>query len=347
MEEDLSFYKSLLAAAAALGLSISSASAQEVTLRFQHFLSPMGSVPKFFMAPWAEKVMAESDGRIKIELYPSMQLGGAPPALYDQIRDGVIDGGWALPAYTPGRFPETEAFELPFVSSKSAEKTSMAAWEFAQKHLMERMSDVHILAVHVHGSGIVHTKGDPYTTTADFAGKKLRGPSRAANNLLTALGATPVGMPVPAFPEALSKGVVDGGVIPWEIVVPLKVHELTDSHAEVAGDKAMYNTFFIWAMNKDSYNNLPDDLKAIIDANSGLEASAWAGRAMDEGDAIGKAVVSETDNTIVTMSEETTAEIKAIADVQISEWVAAMNEAGLRGQELLDDARSLIEKYNN
>ena len=342
----MSITKTLLAGAAAVAISASAVFAQEVTLRFQHFISPKGAVPAHFMAPWVEKVMADSNGRIKIELYPGMQLGGKPPALYDQIRDGVIDGGWALPAYTPGRFPETEAFELPFVSSKSAEKTSMAAWEYAEKYLGERMNDVHLLAVHVHGSGIVHTKGDPITGPADFAGKKLRGPSRAANNLLEAMGATPVGMPVPAFPEALSKGVVEGGVIPWEIVVPLKVHELADSHAEVSGDSAMYNTFFIWAMNKDSYNNLPDDLKAVIDANSGIEASAWAGRAMDIGDTQMKEIVSGTDNTIVMMSDEATAEIKAIADGQIAEWVEAMDAAGLPGQAMLDDARALIAKHN-
>lgn len=343
----MTLMKSMFAGVAALALSASAALSQEVTLRFQHFVSPKSAVPAGFMAPWAEKVMADSNGRIKIELYPGMQLGGKPPALYDQIRDGVIDGGWALPAYTPGRFPETEAFELPFVSSKSAEKTSMAAWEYAEKHLAERMSDVHLIAVHVHGSGIIHTKGDPISGPDDFAGKKLRGPSRAANNLLSAMGATPVGMPVPAFPEALSKGVVEGGVIPWEIVLPLKVHELADSHAEVAGDNAMYNTFFIWGMNKDSYNNLPDDLKAVIDANSGVEASAWAGRAMDEGDTRVKAIVEGTDNTIITMSQEATDAIKAIADDQIAEWVASMDAAGLPGQEMLDDARMLIEKYNN
>jgi TRAP-type C4-dicarboxylate transport system substrate-binding protein len=298
------------------------------------------------MKPWAEKVMKESGGKIKIELYPGMQLGGKPPALYDQIRDGVIDGGWALPAYTPGRFPETEAFELPFVSSKSAENTSKAAWEFAEKYLKERMSDVHLIAVHVHGSGIVHTKGDPITKAADFAGKKLRGPSRAANNLLSAMGATPVGMPVPAFPEALSKGVVEGGVIPWEIVVPLKVHELADSHVEVAGDKAMYNTFFIWGMNKNSYANLSDELKAVIDANSGIEASAWAGRAMDEGDTKMKEIVAKKGNNIVDMSAEATAEIKAIADGQIAEWVKAGAAAGLPAQAMLDDARALIEKHS-
>jgi len=342
----MSFTKSLLAGAVALALTSSAAFAQEVTLRFQHFISPKGAVPQHFMKPWAEKVMADSGGKIKIELYPGMQLGGKPPALYDQIRDGVIDGGWALPAYTPGRFPETEAFELPFISTKSAENTSKAAWEYAQKHLTKRMGDVHLIAVHVHGPGAIHTKGDPIVKAADFAGKKLRGPSRAANNLLTAMGATPVGMPVPAFPEALSKGVVEGGVIPWEIVVPLKVHELADSHAEVSGDKSMYNTFFIWAMNKDSYNNLSDELKKVIDANSGIETSAWAGRAMDIGDKAMKKIVSGTDNKIVMMSDEATAEIKAIADVQIADWVKAMDGNGLAGQAMLDDARALIEKHS-
>ena len=340
-------FKKLAVAGTVTAISCWSAMAQEVTLRFQHFVSPKSAVPALFMAPWAEKVMKDSGGRIEIQLYPGMQLGGKPPALYDQIRDGVIDGGWALPAYTPGRFPETEAFELPFVSSKSAEGTSKAAWEFAEKYLTERMGDVHLIAVHVHGPGVIHTKGDPITGPADFAGKKLRGPSRAANNLLTAMGATPVGMPVPAFPEALSKGVVEGGVIPWEIVVPLKVHELADSHSEVSGDNAMYNTFFIWAMNKDSYNNLPDDLKKVIDDNSGLEASAWAGRAMDEGDAKMKEIVSGTDNTITVMSDEATAEIKAIADGQIADWVKAMDANGLPGQAMLDDARALIAKHSN
>ncbi|MEM6896077.1 MAG: C4-dicarboxylate ABC transporter, partial [Pseudomonadota bacterium] len=107
------FLKASLAGALTAGVFATVAAAQEVTLRFQHFLSPMASVPAGFMEPWARKVEADSDGRIKVELYPAMQLGGAPPALYDQIRDGVIDGGWTLPAYTPGRFPETEVFELP------------------------------------------------------------------------------------------------------------------------------------------------------------------------------------------------------------------------------------------
>lgn len=336
-----------LLAAAAMAMAAGGAFAQEVTLRVHHFVSPKATVPARFIEPWARKVEADSNGRIKVEIFPGMQLGGKPPDLYDQIRDGVVDVAWAIPAYTPGRFPESEAFELPFVAGRSAEATSKAAWEFYEKYMKDRLGDIHPVAVHVHGPGLIHKKGGPVTGAADFNGLKLRGPSRQANKLLEAMGATPVGMPVPAFPEALSKGVVDGGVIPWEIVAPLKVHELTDSSTDVGGDRSLYNTFFVFGMNKGSYDKLPDDLKAVIDANSGLDASAWAGRAMDEGDAIVSKMVAGTDQEIYTMSDDARAEIKALGDKLVADWIAEMNGKGLDGQAMVDDARAFVAKYND
>lgn len=332
--------------AIAFGMTSGAAVSQEVTLRFQHFISPKGSVPKHFMIPWAEKIEKDSGGRIKIEIYPAMQLGGKPPALYDQIRDGVIDGGWAIPSYTPGRFPEAEAFELPFMTSMSAEASSKAAWEFTEKYMGERFSSVHLLAVHVHGPGVIHKKGDPIAAIADFKGLKLRGPSRQANKLLAAVGATPIGMPVPNFPEALSKGIVDGGVIPWEIVPPLKVHELADSHTQVGGDRALYNTYFIWAMNNDAYNALPDDLKAVMDANSGIETSAWAGRAMDMGDDIGEKVVRDRGNVVVTMDDAMVSELRAIGDKLTADWITEVTDKGLDGAAMVADAQALVAKYS-
>jgi TRAP-type transport system periplasmic protein len=334
--------------AASLGLSAGAASAQaEVTLRCQHFLSPMGSVPRFFIVPWAEKVEADSGGRINVEIYPAMQLGGAPPALYDQIRDGVIDCGWTIPAYTPGRFPEAEAMELPFMTSMSGEASSRAAWDYTQAHLLERFSDIHLLAVHVHGPGVIHTTGGPIESIADFDGLQLRGPSRMANALLEELGATPVGMPVPAFPEALSRGTVDGGVIPWEVVPALRVEELAENHTQIGGDRALYNTFFIWAMNPDAYNSLPDDLKAVIDANSGIEISAWAGRAMDEGDDLAETAIRERGNTIVTLDDDIVAEIRDLGEGVTQRWIEEMTGLGLDGQQLVDDARALVAQYSD
>lgn len=336
-------FKSALVGAMALTLSAGASMAQEVTLRCQHFVSPKSAVPAGFIVPWAEKVMAESNGRIKIEVYPAMQLGGKPPALYDQIRDGVIDCGWALPAYTPGRFPETEVFELPFMTSLNAEASSRALWQFYEAHMQERLKDVHVVAMHVHGPGVIHKKGGPIETVADFKGLKLRGPSRSANTLLESLGSTPVGMPVPAFPEALSKGVVDGGVIPWEITVPLKVHELADSHTEVGGDRAMYNITFIWGMNKAKYNSLPDDLKAVIDANSGIEMSAWAGKAMDEGDIRSINIVKERGNTVATLSDATRGELETLGKAQVEAWIAEAEGKGLaNARQMVEDARAMI-----
>lgn len=329
----------------ALALTLAGgASAQEATLRVQHFLSPEASVPKFFITPWAEKVMADSDGRIDVQVFPAMQLGGSPAALYDQVRDGVIDGGWALPAYTPGRFPESEVFELPFMTTMNAEESSRAAWTFTENHLMDDFSDIYVCAVHVHGPGVIHTKGEPLEAVADFEGLKLRGPSRQANALLDTLGAQPVGMPVPAFPEALSRGVVDGGVIPWEVVPSLKVEELTDSHTQIGGDRALYNTFFVWGLNRAKIEGLSEENRAVIDANCGADASADAGGAMDRGDTIAEEAIAERGNAIVTLSDDVVSELREIGDAQIEAWIEEASGLGLDGAALVDEARTLIEE---
>ena len=330
------------AIAALIGISGASAMAQEVTLRFQHFVSPNSANPKYFLDPWVEKVEAEANGRIKIEIYPFMQLGGKATAQYDLIRDGVIDGGWVIPGYTPGRFPEAEALELPFMTTKSAEEASRAAWAFTQKHLADDFSDVHLIAAHMHGPGIVHKTGPAIEDLTDFAGLKLRGPSRPATLLLDKLGAEPIGLPVPQFPEALSKGVVDGGVITWEMSPSLKLDELTDSHTDVAGDKSLYNLYFIWAMNKDSYNALPDDLKAVIDANSGADTSAMAGRAHDTGDRDGFLLMEDAGNEIATLGEAETEKLVALGEEITQAWIAEMTERGLDGAQLVEDARAAV-----
>ncbi len=332
--------------ATVLGMTATAGYAQEVTLRFQHFVSPNSANPKYFIEPWAKKVEEDSNGRIKIEIYPFMQLGGAAPEQYDLVRDGAIDGGWIIPGYTPGRFPEIEALELPFTTTKSGEQASIAAWRFTEKYLLDDMSDVHVLTTHMHGPGLVHKTGAPIEEVEDFAGLKLRGPSRPATLLLEKLGATPVGMPVPAFPEALSKGVVDGGVITWEMSPSLKLDELTDSHTDVAGDMALYNLFFIWAMNKDSYEAMPNDLKAVIDANSGEFAAAWAGRAHDFGDVDGRALMEDSGNEIAEISADVTAEMRALGDEVTAEWITDMNAKGFDGAQLVADAKAIVAEVS-
>lgn len=331
-----------LAGSAAL-MAGTSALAAEVTLRLHQFLPAQANVPKNILIPWAEKIMAESGGRIEIQQFPSMQLGGKPPELIDQAIDGVADIIWTVSGYTPGRFPYTEVFELPFMMT-NARATSAAYWEMAEKYMLDDdFKDFKVLGLWVHGPGVIHSK-DPIVSPADLNGVKLRAPTRVTNQMFSAMGATAVGMPVPAVPEALSKGVIDATVIPWEVTGALKVPELVTNHLEF-GDASLYTATFIFAMNKEAYEALPDDLKAVIDANSGAEFSAFAGGQMQADDAAAREAALDMGNTITTLTPEQVEEWRVASAPTIDAWIAEMDAKGLDGKALVEEARALIAKY--
>jgi len=333
----------LLLATAAAALAISaSAHAQEVTLKLHQMLPPQATIPAKALKPWGEKVAAESNGRIKVEQYDAMALGGKPPELFDQAKDGVVDIIWTVIGYTPGRFPATEAFELPFVMT-NGEATSKAFQEYCEKYCAEEFKDVKVIAWHTHGPGLIHSK-NPVNTLEDMKGLKIRGGSRVINQMLEKLGSTPVGMPVPAVSEGLSKGVIDATTIPWEVTPALKVSELVHNHTGFSGTNGLYTQTFVVAMNKASYDKLPDDLKKVIDANSGIEAAAMFGRAMDEGDKVGLAIAQKANNNIITLDEAETQRWKDTATPLIDAWIAEMAGKGLPAQEMVETARALVAK---
>jgi len=254
-----------------------------------------------------------------------------------------VDVIWTVIGYTPGRFPTSETFELPFIMSLSAEENSRAFHEFMVENASREFTDTHVLAFHTHGPGLIHSR-NPVTSLEDFQNLKIRGGSRVINLMLEKLGAEPVGMPVPAVPEGLSSGVIDATTIPWEVTPALHVAELVHNHTGFSGDHGWYTQTFVFAMNKNTYDNLPDDLKAIIDANSGPDLAAEFGRAMDEGDDVGLKIAQDAGNNIITLDEAETERWKAVAQEVIDDWIADMNDRGYDGQALLDRARELIDQ---
>ena len=335
-----------IAASAALAASAFAASAQQtVTLKFHTFMAPQSGVWLNMNKPWMAKVEKESGGRIKFEAYPAMQLGGTPVQLYDQVKDGVVDVVWTLPGNTAGRFPRVEVFELPFMMN-NAEATSKAYWEYVQTMAPDEFKDVQVLALQVHGPGVIHTADKAVKSVADLKGLKLRAPTRQVTKLLAALGATPVGMPLPSIPDSLSKGTINGAVIPWEVVPSVKVHELTKYHAEFdpAGG-SLYTTTFVMAMNKAKYNSLPPDLRKVIDNNSGLATSAWLGKVQQGNDVPGRKAASDRGNSIFTVSPAEAQEFRRKARTIEVDWVEDMNKKGFDGKKLLETAKALIEKH--
>lgn len=333
-----------LAIIALLAGSLSPAAyAQDVTLKLHQFLPAQANVPKLVLDVWADNVEAASEGKIKVDRYPSMQLGGKPPELMDQAIDGVADIVWTVVGYTPGRFPRTEVFELPFMMT-NAEATSRAYWEMFETHMRDtEFQDLKILGTWVHGPGLIHS-AEPVETMADLNGVKIRGGSRMVNKLLEKLGATPVGMPVPAVPESLSKGVISATTIPWEVTAALKVPELVGNHTEFS-NKALYTLTFVLAMNKAKYDSLSDDMKKVIDDNSGLEFSMFAGKTQAGADGPSRKLAEDRGNNIITLNDAQVAEWEAASAPIVEDWIADMDKKGIDGKALIDEAKALIEKY--
>jgi TRAP-type C4-dicarboxylate transport system substrate-binding protein len=334
------------AAAAALGVPhLAGLAQQSVTLKFHTFMAPLSNVWLLMHKPWMDKVTKESGGRIQFEAYPAMQLGGGPAQLYDQARDGVVDIVWTLPGTTAGRFPRIEVFELPFMMN-NAEATSKAFWEYYQTECPDEFKETQVLALQVHGPGMFHSAKKLIKEPSDLRGMKVRGPTRQITRMLGAVGATPVGMPLPGIPDALSKGTIDACVIPWEVVPSVKVHELTKFHSEFDNNgPALYTTTFVMAMNKPRYESLAPDLKKVIDDNSGLATSAWLGKTQQANDPAGRKSAVDRGNTIYQFTPEARAEFTKLSSRIDDAWVKDMNDKGFNGQKLIASAKALIAKH--
>ena len=326
------------------GLSFS-ASAEKVTLKFHTFLPMQSNTNAKFVKPWVNKIHKESNGEIITEMYPSMQLGGKPPQLVDQVREGVVDLVWTVAGYTPGRFPRLSVFDLPFLPA-NAKITAQAVQEYAETVGAADLKDYKIIAVHVHSPGMIHTKKTLIESLADFKGLKLRGPTRSSTNLLKKLGATPVGMPVPKVAPSLSKVVIDGMIVPWEIMPSFKLHELTKAHTTVSGSRGLYTTPFLFLMNKAKYESLSDEHKKVIDNNAGLALAKLAGQLWDGFEVPARKLALDAGGTIHSLSGGPLSEMKAAGEGLEKDWIKSANDRGLDGAMLVKTAKDLISKYD-
>nr|WP_321510928.1 TRAP transporter substrate-binding protein [uncultured Celeribacter sp.] len=331
----------LLSTIAAATLTATSAFAQDVTLIMHHFLPPVANAHKVMLEPWAEQVEAESDGRIDIQIYPSMSMGGKPSELYSQVRDGTADIVWTLLGYTPGVFPRTEVFELPTVHKGSATDTTVAL-NASMDLLAEDFKDIHVLFLHANDGNLIHSGTQEVKTFEDVAGLKLRTPSRTGAWLIEAIGAEPVSLPVSAVPEGMAKGVIDGAMTTYEIVPALKLQELDKYTAELPDGDRFGTAVFMVAMNQDAYDRLPDDLKAVIDAHSGMNVAAEIGAMWEGFEDNGINALDAAGVTRTTFSAEDAEKFSAAGDTVVDRWIEEVSGKDIDGAALVDAARAAV-----
>ena len=340
------FLASTMAAVAAPAvMRVAFADAPQFSLKLHHAFSSVSSAHDKFLAPWARQIEAQSGGRIRIDLFPSMQLGGAPADLFDQARDGIGDIAWAQPSTTPGRFPKIEAFELPFVPSSRALVSSKAVEDYARANLVDEFREVRPICFSCSDRGVLHTSR-PVHTIEEIRDLRLHVQTRFAVEAMHWLGAIAVPMPSAQLPLAIAQHVVDGGVDPWNIVPTFKLNDLLKSHTEFS-DSSLSTTTFVLAMNKATYDKLPRDLKTVIDTNSGQPAATIAGAMWDVQAAAVVDMVSGRGDPITTLLPEAVAHWRKATQPVIDAWLKDMKEHKVDGGKLLANLRALQAKYAN
>ena len=340
--------KILAAAAAVLAMALAGpAFAQaDISMKLHHFLGPKSPAHVSMLEPWAKRINEASKGKVKIEVVPSMALGGKPPDLIKQVRDGVVDLVWTVNGYTPALFPRSEVFELPFVHVNNLQATNLAMKEMFDKHLAPEYAGTKVLWLHVHAGQAFHMVDAPVRKPDDLVGKKMRIPTRTGAWILEALGATPVGMPVPDLPQALSKKVVDGALVPWEIIPPLKLHELTKYQIEGKGRIRFGTTTFQVSMNEAKWKSLSPEIQKVFLDNSGDDWWRQVGKVWTDSEDVGIDLVKKAGHTHIELSEAEMAPFRAKLEPVVKRWIDEVSAKGVNGKELVDVARATIAKYS-
>ena len=100
-------------AVAAASLIAGPAKAEEIVLKVAHFWPATALSQQKILEPWCAKIAAESNSRLKCQIFPAMQLGGTPAQLIQQAADGVADIVWTLPGTPPAASPRWRCSSCP------------------------------------------------------------------------------------------------------------------------------------------------------------------------------------------------------------------------------------------
>jgi TRAP-type C4-dicarboxylate transport system substrate-binding protein len=329
---------SALSAAVCLSASAicSPVMAADYTLKFAHFWPANSGVHKGFEA-WAESVETASEGRIEVEFYPSQTLTKAPKS-YDAVKSRIADVTATVQGYTANRFPLTQVVELPGIAKTAKQGSCVVQSLYDEGLISDEYSDTHVLFLFTHGPGEIHTKDKAITKPGDLAGLKIRRPTTVVANILEEVGAQPVGMPAPNTYPSLQRGVIDGVAIPWEAMKIFRLNELANHHTELG----LYTLSFMVTMNKEIYASMPDDLKKVLDDNSGKAWSEKQAAVFDQLDKLGHEDALKAGHTITKLEGGVeNPDWKPVLDAATERYLSELEAQGKPAKAVYERAQTL------
>lgn len=315
------------------------------TLRVHHYFLPTSPEHTDWLVPWARLLEQDSNGRLKVEIYPAMQLGGRPTELYEQARTGVVDIVWTITGYSPDRFPRLEVFELPWVAPSEAVRASATAWDYYETYAKDEFADVKLLAISTAGRATLFLRNREVRRPSDLANLPIRVSTRIVAKSVQAYGALPKTVAVTELTPALTKGAIAGLVTQYRMTETLNLTNHIDHVTEFTADETLYTGVYIIVMNKARFESLPPDLQNIIESRSGHQLSAKLGWQMDLWEREAERVIKSGRARVIQVEGAALAPWKAAAKGQIAAWVAERNAAGDDGRMLIESVRRIAEEY--
>jgi TRAP-type C4-dicarboxylate transport system substrate-binding protein len=329
---------SLVLCLAFIGFSFMTSSAfGQVKLNYSVFF-PAPHKNAVLATEWAKEIEKRTAGKVQITVFPGGTLTPADKC-YDGVVKGISDIGFSVLAYTRGKFPLTEVSDLP-LGIKSGLVASKVFNDYYKKFKPKELDEVKIMYLHGHGPGILHTK-KAVNKLEDLKGMKIRCTGMAAK-IVKALEATPVAMPMGETYDALSRGVVDGSMAPYEALQGWKWGEVVKFTIENFGSS--YSTGFFVVMNKQKWDALPPDVQKIIEQVN-EEYIEKQGKLWDEIDKVGRDATLKLGNKIVPLSQDEDWKWQKAVKPLLDEYKKNMKDKGLPGEEVLSFYLQTIYKY--
>lgn len=320
-----------------LGLSFLSTPAQaQIKLTYANS-APSGTFPSVQMERWAKEVEKRTNGKVKVQTFQGGTLLAAK-LLYDGVISGQADISNPVMSYQPGRFPVSEAIDLPlgFTSAKAASHT---VYDFIEKYKPKEFEQVKVLSLFTCPPANLMTS-KPVKSLKDLSGMELRVAGTSAD-IVKRLGGIPIAMPMPDTPEALQKGVVKGIVSSLDVLKDFNFA----SYCPYTTETNLFVVSFAVVMNKEKWNSLPAEVKKVFDDLT-LEHSLWTGAYVDDHAKEALEWSKQKHNhQLFQLPASDKAEIPKLLKPMIDDYIKKVNAAGLPGDQIVKNVYSLKEKY--
>jgi len=338
MRKKIAFVSAGLFLATLLAISLipTNAVAGPIKLSYANF-PPAPTFPCVQMERWKKEVEARTNGKVLINTFPGGTLLGAKNMM-DGVIAGQADIGCLCMAYQPGRFMITNATALP-VGFPNATSASLTLWDLYKKYKPEAFAKVKVLTMFTCAPANIYAKV-PVRNLDDIKGLQLRASGGVAA-VLKALGATAVGMPQSATPEALQKGVVKGAASSLETLKDFKYAEMCRYVTMLNGP--VYP--FAVVMNMDKWNSLPADVQKVFDGMA-VQQCVWTGLYMDNH--VNESIAWSKKNyniEITVLPKDEKAKWDKLLEPITGKWISSAEAKGLPAKDIVRDIKAFGAMY--